>query len=168
MESQLSWMGGFFEGEGCISFANGSTHITVSQCNPYVLLPFYHRYGGCFYYNLPQGNQKLPYYRWAINARDICIIFLQEISPYLSAKRAQAEVLLAYLYRDSERQRGYSLSKEQLLDRDSCTRQLVTLKHTPFYYEDLPSHVQECIQYNRYNEYRKMIDEIPPALHPEN
>lgn len=96
----IKYAAGFFDGEGCVGIypreGRHNTHhrlrTSVAQKNPAILYRLEERWGG--YLTGGQGTSQVCY-RWNLGPRG-SEIFLREIEPYLTQKRAQAKLALAF------------------------------------------------------------------------
>jgi hypothetical protein len=97
----LSYMAGFFDGEGCVSCSlkrnsNNSkiyfrSAIQVAQIVREPLELFQIRYGGfIYYYKRPIGSNRKPYWVWRLSKNSDALIFLKEMAPLLIVKKQQA------------------------------------------------------------------------------
>jgi len=90
---ELSYLAGFFDGEGCVLF----DRIMVDNTNPHILEKFFIRFGcGRIYLKKPPGDHNRSHYRWVAygeKARNA----LREMMPYLIEKKYQALINLDIL-----------------------------------------------------------------------
>lgn len=88
-EWQLAYLAGLFDGEGCITRANGRPIIQIGMTDGPVI-SWLGSIGGTVRVEQPPGNRK-PLYRWRVLAANEVEDFLRAIYPYLRVKRAAAE-----------------------------------------------------------------------------
>ena len=101
MDTELAYLAGFFDGEGCISISKRSrtAHgyglmVSVSQLNPEPLLVLRKRFGG----SISRSKDKRGFRTlvvWTIGAR-LALAALEEMRPYLSVKADEADVALEF------------------------------------------------------------------------
>ena len=96
-----AYFAGFFDGEGCVSFANDETptpRITIVNTVREPLDMAKELFGGniCFRSNESHPNHKFCYI-WNIGSRSDIERFLLAILPYVCIKRPQVKLVLAYL-----------------------------------------------------------------------
>src|SRR5690348_6559177 len=99
--NDLSYMAGFFDGEGTvgIKFIKSSRkvplhspYVTVSQVTPGVLRWMREYFGGSIYLKPPSAKGQ-GIWCWQLSQR-LAINFLKEIQPYLRIKKAEAELVI--------------------------------------------------------------------------
>lgn len=94
--ANLSYLAGFFDGEGCISLAKSGRRyaliVQVTQCNRWILELFRMHFGGGIHQCERNGN---PFYIWSITASK-AMAFLETIEPYLILKKAEANLATTY------------------------------------------------------------------------
>jgi hypothetical protein len=91
-ELELAYWAGLFDGEGCITRANGRLILQVGMTDLGVILRL-RQIGGTIRTEHPPGNRK-PLYRWRVMARREVIEFLGAITPHLKVKYHDALVAL--------------------------------------------------------------------------
>ena len=83
----LSYLAGFFDGEGCIRINKTHGHyaliIQVSQCNRWVLELFKMHFGGSIHH---REQSRYPSSMWSISSWKASA-FLEIIEPYLMLKK---------------------------------------------------------------------------------
>lgn len=120
-ETDLSWAAGFFDGEGCISFAKRIRNknpeyeltLTIGQANISPLRKFQKLFGG----RLRKDN--LGYFRWYSNSKETLKI-LKLIKPYMFLKKKEAQIAL--LYEHLYTGKGSKASLEDLEKKDRLYR----------------------------------------------
>src|ERR1035438_9617517 len=80
-----AYLAGLFDGEGCITRANGRVILQVGMTDRNVI-GHLGSMGGTVRVEQPPGNRK-PLYRWRVLARREVIEFLEAIRPYIDRKR---------------------------------------------------------------------------------
>ena len=110
----LSYMAGFFDGEGCICIGKSPHGISlicsITQCNEWILQLFKMRFGGTVRLRQPYKAEKYRTFSWNISGGKAGI-FLGIIKPYLMLKRAEAE--LAIQFQMSKGRIGHHLTDNQ-------------------------------------------------------
>ena len=90
---ELSYLAGFFDGEGCVLY----DRIMVDNTNPYILEKYLIAFeGGRIYLKSPAGPNNRAGYRWVAygnTARNA----LRKMMPYLMEKKEQALINLDIL-----------------------------------------------------------------------
>lgn len=104
IKPNLSYLAGFFDGEGTIQIAkqSGGLLIQVAQCNRWILELFRMQFGG----SIHEVIKPKPYtniYMWSIAALKASS-FLETIKPYLTLKKPEA--ILAIEYQKRRRPKG--------------------------------------------------------------
>lgn len=101
-ELLLSYLAGFFDGEGtvCIAQRKGkrasfSMKIQVGQMERAPLELFLHRFGGNIYESSRAGKKSLLL--WALCKRDLQRAFLELLIPHLRSKKAEAQLGIRFL-----------------------------------------------------------------------
>jgi len=90
---ELSYLAGFFDGEGCVLF----DRIMVDNTNPHILEKYFIRFGGGrIYLKEPPSKNNRSHYRWVAHG-DIARNALREMMPYLIEKKYQALINLDIL-----------------------------------------------------------------------
>lgn len=110
-KSELFYLAGIFDGEGCISVTKGQDHKSI---NPHysvvVALGLTHEYipqllrfhfGGSVYKMKPKYLGCKPAWKWQISSSN-ALSFLKIIAPYLRLKRAEAELAIRFQERNKE------------------------------------------------------------------
>ena len=111
---ELSYLAGFFDGEGCVLF----DRIMVDNTNPYILEKYLVTFGGGRVYlkNPPSPNNR-AHYRWVAYG-DTARNALREMLPYLMEKKEQALINLDILnYKASSPERADLKNKLKQLKR---------------------------------------------------
>jgi hypothetical protein len=110
-KTDLAYMAGFFDGEGCINLARRDgrgnryrIHISISNTNEWVLQWFHFNFGGsvCFEDRHSENPAWQNVWRWSITSGRQALTFLQAISPYLVLKKPQALLAITFQGRHSE------------------------------------------------------------------
>lgn len=140
-ESNLSYIAGFFDGEGCISTGRhrptsqretGQSYIrvkvSVSQRFPQILLYIRDYFGFGEVYEVKDGTQ----WRYSCSSSQQTMSFLQALLPYLKVKRRQAELgiqLADNIYRfTSESKCRNGISDDNRIIRDRLALEINKLK----------------------------------------
>lgn len=96
---ELSYLAGFFDGEGCVGVKKPSPkrgqhmpYATVSQVRPEVLQRFKSAFGGNIRFAAKCGKNGI--WCWHHAGAKGVVPFLREIEPYLLVKRAEAQVVI--------------------------------------------------------------------------
>jgi hypothetical protein len=99
----LSYLAGFFDGEGCIYFGHHDSgtrvRISASQVDSRPLEELQRKFGG---YILTRSPTRHPRARqvlhdWRLNRQDDCHYFLEAMEPRLLVKKAKAREALDFL-----------------------------------------------------------------------
>ena len=83
---KLSYIAGFFDGEGCITINKDYLTLKVSACNTDIIR---NALGGRVYPRKPQVKNRKVVYGWHINGKDAALA-LSMILPYLIVKKRRA------------------------------------------------------------------------------
>lgn len=96
-EIQIAYLAGLFDGEGCVSLAHngysGNNHhirllCRVAMCGDYVPKLFQHHFGGHTSSSKRFGRDVCQWMIYGNNA----LSFLEQVLPYLTVKKPQAEL----------------------------------------------------------------------------
>lgn len=125
--TRLAYLGGFFDGEGCIAIVKGKNHlgnvqyslrVIVSNTNDYVLHLYKLSFGG----RIQKRKYKKPEWRdcyaWELSSTR-AYDFLKCIYPYLILKKAQADLAFEF----QENQSKYDGSNLKLRDEEISMRE---------------------------------------------
>lgn len=102
--TDLAWAAGFLDGEGCIQLAkpsnkvHASTRSVLVHCTQLKREPL-DKLAAMFGGNVrPMRLNKQGYqiWQWNVTRAELVINCLEGVLPYLTSKRAEAEVVLAY------------------------------------------------------------------------
>lgn len=97
--TDLAYMAGFFDGEGCICIGKGKGGLglvcSVVQCNEWILQLFKMSFGGNVRLRQPYKPERYRTFSWSICSKK-AMAFLRVIQPYLMLKRAEAEVAIQF------------------------------------------------------------------------
>lgn len=119
MDTELAYLAGFFDGEGCVSVRRSndsySMAVEVTQLNPSPLIRFQKRFGGRVYMKRDKRGYR-PLFAWQIVASG-AVKVLEALRPYLDGKAEEADVALALQVRISNpvQNRSEELAARQLL-----------------------------------------------------
>ncbi len=108
-EKDLSYIGGIFDGEGCISITKVACSevrrgfyfkliVNIGNTNEWLLNWFKLNFGGNILLN--KRNKGQPFWCWSLSAQQ-ALSFLYIVKPYLRIKNYQAEV--AILFQETKR-----------------------------------------------------------------
>jgi len=124
---RLAYLAGFFDGEGCITIIKGKNHMgnvqyslraIVSNTNDYVLQMYEFSFGG----RIQKRKYKKPGWRdcyaWELSSTR-AYEFLKCVYPYLTIKKAQADLAFAF----QENQSKYDGSNLKLRDEELSIRE---------------------------------------------
>lgn len=112
----LAWAAGFIDGEGSIGLKSSggkvSLCIQVTQVDPVPLLRLRELWGGALRFRSRRSIERADYYHWFIwsSAASRCCA---DILPYLTVKRAQAEVAIQFAAEVHNSRGGLSPDKRQ-------------------------------------------------------
>ena len=119
----LAWAAGFFDGEGCISFArrqrtkakNLEYELTliIGQANISPLRKFHKIFGGKI------RLDSLAYFRWTCNYKESLQVLVL-LQPFLFLKQKEAK--LALLYKELYLGKGTNITKDLLEKRNRLYR----------------------------------------------
>ena len=98
----ISYVAGFFDGEGCIILAKPcgssrgySLRVSITQKHKETLVEIQKMFNGKIY---PHSRKKGEgYWSWEAVRKEVAYNFLKTILPYLQLKRKQAQVGLMFL-----------------------------------------------------------------------
>ena len=110
--TDLAYLAGVFDGEGCVLF----NRITVDNTNPYLLVLYREVWGGRIYTKRTSKGHRTCF-RWSASGTD-CRQALNDMMPYLVEKKSQAEInLLITSYPPKSAMRSYHKRKLKDLKR---------------------------------------------------
>jgi hypothetical protein len=135
MDEELSYLAGFFDGEGHIAIGtNRSTggkrrwylRFACHQVNPLPLKLMKARWGGSIQRTERHGNQR-TIYEWVATSR-MAEQAIRDLLPYLRIKRAEAELALEFqgILRIGSR---HALTQEEEKARETIYLKMRALKH---------------------------------------
>lgn len=90
----LAYLAGLFDGEGCITRANGRTIVQIGMTDREVIEYLASLGGTMRCEDGPGRGNRKPLYRWRLLARREVAEFLAAVLPYLRVKRAVAQARL--------------------------------------------------------------------------
>ena len=131
----LSYIAGFFDGEGCINSSKSGLRATITNTDIQVLLLIqeYYKKGKIRSRKLKEFEKRKPCYMLEFWSND-AVEFLYSIYPFLIIKKDQAEI--AFEYQKTYRKKAgkgslkvRAVPKELLLLRESLALKLSNLKH---------------------------------------
>ena len=121
---EISYVAGFFDGEGCICISKHTSTVirregyhlvaSISQRKKETLIEIQKIFGGRIY-----GNGDGRSFRWEVVRKNEAQTFLTTILPHLQLKRSQAKVGLLFLDLDSGWHQG---------ERELCRKIIKMLK----------------------------------------
>jgi hypothetical protein len=91
-DTQLAYLAGFFDGEGCICISKGTLSVAIAQVAPEMLYFIRAHYGGCIV-TLHKSAKNPKWHdaeQWTAKTRG-ARMFLLDILPYLVIKKEEAE-----------------------------------------------------------------------------
>jgi hypothetical protein len=102
-DTDLAWMAGIIDGEGCITITRrsgprhvNSLYLRIANTNETMILRITELFRGAkVYYSVDKRPQNKPVYIWQKSGKPAAEI-LKQVFPYLVAKRAQAEIAIAF------------------------------------------------------------------------
>lgn len=107
MSTEAAWQAGIVDGEGCLTLGRQirkgrpspafRESVTVSNTDKRLLEPFHSMWGGTLYRHEEKRAQWSTAYTWHCSVSQVKA-FLLFIRPYLRGKRAQADLLLLFIY----------------------------------------------------------------------
>lgn len=122
-KTDLAYLAGFFDGEGCIQLRRKTKcqslvlRVTIGQPNRWILECYRMAFGGSVRpQKLPKEFPKAkPQSLWAA-ADNIALEFLKVISPYLTLKQGEAKIAIQFQETKALRRRNgrRKLTEEQL------------------------------------------------------
>lgn len=132
---RLAYLGGFFDGEGCISIVKGKNHlgntqyslrVIVSNTNDYVLQLYKFSFGGRIRKRKHDKPKWRDCYSWELSSTQ-AYDFLKCLYPYLVIKKAEADLAFEF----QENQSTYEGSNVKLNDKELSIReaQRVLMQH---------------------------------------
>lgn len=122
---QLSYLAGFFDGEGCVSPARHGTlsiQVSVAQKHPEVLRLYEAHWGGGIY------KHKTGGYAWTCCSK-VAVTFLEDIMPFLIEKREVALLGVQLGSSPSFRGRRPKDTQEEREARQELARRITELNH---------------------------------------
>jgi len=98
-KTDLAYIAGIFDGEGCITFQKSKSHpqsvfVELTNTNEWIVRQFYFWFGGSFRNWQSQPHWKVTW-RWVAQGEG-GVKFLELILPYLKLKRPQAELAIQF------------------------------------------------------------------------
>lgn len=132
-ETELAWLAGFFDGEGCVSifkiprlegkYIEYKMTVSISQKDKRPLEAIRGWFGG----NVTL-NQSSGVWKWTRSAQQ-ARIFLEAVRPYLKLKHEQVDVALAFQERKKEskklRSASFVLEREAFRELNEADRILI-------------------------------------------
>lgn len=99
-EADLSYIAGFFDGEGCCGIKqikrphaiHHCAYVTVSQVRPEVLYWMQSHFGGSIMWKKPRRNSGI--WAWQLSNKK-ALAFLSAVIPYLKIKKSEAELVVS-------------------------------------------------------------------------
>ncbi len=122
--TDLAYVAGIIDGEGCISFSGNPTKsshynyilVQVVNTNEWLIRWLHMAFGGRFHLRKDKREKAKgwkPTYQWSIGSMD-ALKFLELVYPYLKIKKPQAEIAIKYLEMRGQKYRRLT-SKERLV-----------------------------------------------------
>lgn len=133
-----AYVAGIIDGEGCIAVRNsrpaaknGATWcltIRVHVCSKKIVDKLVGVFGGHIYLHMPSNHQNYPQYYWSIRS-GAAYKLLRKIKPYLTEKKAQADIGIQFFNHQKRCKRGrLGLSPVVIKKRESMHKRLKELK----------------------------------------
>jgi len=134
-ESEIAYLAGLFDGEGCIHIAKNKPRpkgknpyhklmICIANTNKEIINYLYNTFGGRVNNNIPRKNEQ-PCQSWFFYSQ-YAKVFLKMIFPFLRIKRKQAKI--AIVFQDSIKYGCTELTEEILQKRENFRQSLIELK----------------------------------------
>ena len=142
---ELVYLGGFFDGEGCIHVgkdcdarsAHGARHqlvVQVVQTSEYPLDRYMRRWGGTIFHRTrPQKEGHNLVWAWRLFKKEGCKRFCDDILPYVIIKKPQIELCLEFtklLMENYGYNRWNPMPKSVWDERERLYHQCMELKNT--------------------------------------
>lgn len=86
-ESLLAWAAGLFDGEGTISSSKARIRASIHMTDLDILETFQTNFGGVIHPQKKQKEHHKKSWRWILQSSDKAVPFLQDILPFLHARR---------------------------------------------------------------------------------
>lgn len=144
----LSYLAGFFDGEGSISISRikgklGRNDIfvvliSISNTNPEILSYICKEFGGNFHqtkHQIKDGYKRKNIYKWSASSK-IAENFLSKILPYLILKKEQANMALEF-QKTLKRKGNQRLSVDELDYRKMVKLKIMELNQKEYYINKL-------------------------------
>lgn len=116
-EIELSYLAGYFDGEGCIHISKiGARVVAIKSCYPKVVQRFYKIYGGWFKKLPNKGKTKVwrHFYYFRIYG-DEALYVIHSLFPFLREKKEQARLFIKYSSsKDAHTKAQYSMQIKSL------------------------------------------------------
>lgn len=149
-KTDLAYMAGLFDGEGCVSIAKHSSNryyniaCYLIMANEYLPQLFQFRFGGRVSrkYNHPNKPEWRPYWRWAISSQQ-AYRFLKTIYPYLILKKPQAEVAFKFIEEHTYQTGRHKLTEEQIALKEVDAMLMSSLNRGKKYIENQQPEIDE-------------------------
>jgi hypothetical protein len=126
----VAYAAGFFDGEGCVTTAPGtSVRATISNTNRPILDWFQLTFRGSVNnQHLPANPKHNVAWKWVLVAKPDVLGFLECVRPYLRVKATEADAAIEFLRKWPKRRAGRPAPAEQGLDFEALRETLRKLK----------------------------------------
>ena len=122
---------GFMDGEGCITTSQNTFRVTITNTNRPILDWFLNTFGGNINnQHIPKNPRWNTAWKWVAASRKDVASFLKAVRPYLKVKASEADVVLSYLQKHSEK---YLRSPDRKIDYEAAKLLLRSLKTDKHY-----------------------------------
>jgi hypothetical protein len=153
MTTDLAYLAGFLDGEGCIcirklgDYERYDLFVEVSQVNPAPLFLFERQFGGRVF-KMRRHNEYRDLCKWRVGSHDAARV-LQKLRPFLVVKAEEADLAIEF-------QRGFAepipktsaAQDAETARRKSIYEQVQQIKHRSYELDSVPSTVVRTIKNN--------------------
>ena len=105
-KTDLAYMAGIIDGEGCIRIGKGNQggnnkkvnytlKMSIGMANPYIPQMFRFVFGGHFFQSTEGTAERLPTWQWGIDSNK-AVDVLRTLLPYLKLKKSEAELAIEF------------------------------------------------------------------------
>jgi len=130
---EVAYLAGLIDGEGCLRIEKSggkyrytphTPTVCITNCNPSLILWVYRKFGGHLYQKKNRGTFQVTWDIYWLGRK--ATELLEDVYPYLTAKKEQAELMLSY--RELIGKPGKKLSEDNISKRWAIIEAMKTLK----------------------------------------
>ena len=112
----LSYIAGYFDGEGCVYFDRTRLRCQVTSCYPASVKLISDLFGGSAIYTAPRRAHTRGYYSWSLGGPKT-LPLLKAIVPYSLEKKRQIELSIEFLETDNKTRRAEIITQVKALKK---------------------------------------------------